>query len=80
MAFVGVCILFQAITSDIYVYNNKTTVASPTAFVPTTAPLNASTMKSLHHWQLDKDSKLIKQQAANIRLVSPAFSVCQALM
>ena len=49
MAFVGVCILFQAITSDIYVFNKKATVASPAVFVPTTAPLNASTIKTPHH-------------------------------
>ena len=45
MVFVGVCIVFQAITSDVYVYNKKKTILSPTVMVPTpTTVINASTL------------------------------------
>lgn len=47
MIFVGVCITFQAITSDIYVYNKKASEASPSvAPITPTTPLNASTIPS----------------------------------
>ena len=45
MVFVGVCIVFQAITSDVYVYNKKKAILSPTVMVPTpTTVINASTL------------------------------------
>ncbi|CAH3018193.1 unnamed protein product [Porites evermanni] len=37
MAFVGVCIIFQAIISDVYVYNKKAVISSPTVS-PTSSP------------------------------------------
>lgn len=37
MAFVGVCIIFQAIISDVYVYNKKAVTSSPT-LSPTSSP------------------------------------------
>jgi len=47
MVFVGVCIIFQAITSDVYVYNKKTSTGSPTVVpVAPTTYINASTIKS----------------------------------
>jgi len=46
MVFVGVCIIFQAITSDVYVYNKKTSTGSPTVVpVAPTTYINASTIK-----------------------------------
>ena len=47
MAFVGVCIIFQAISSDIYVYNKKSPMV-PTSVIPQVLPttsVNASTIK-----------------------------------
>ncbi|XP_020623005.1 uncharacterized protein LOC110060555 [Orbicella faveolata] len=45
MVFVGVCIVFQAIISDVYVYNKKTVIVSPTVLTPTpTTPINASSI------------------------------------
>ena len=45
MAFVGVCIIFQAITSDIYVYNKKIDIESPTVIAPTpTTAIHASSI------------------------------------
>jgi len=44
MVFVGVCIVFQAITSDIYVFNKKTAVPpTPMPTTTPTTPINAST-------------------------------------
>ena len=45
MAFVGVCIIFQAIISDVYVYNKKAVTLSPTMPAPsvTAAIINNST-------------------------------------
>ncbi|XP_078383230.1 uncharacterized protein LOC144665803 [Oculina patagonica] len=48
MAFVGVCIIFQAITSDIYVYNKKTAIVSPTVLTPTPTHINASSIAPPH--------------------------------
>lgn len=41
MAFVGVCIIFQAIISDVYVYNKKAITSSPT--MSTLTPKNENT-------------------------------------
>jgi len=47
MVFVGVCIVFQAITSDIYVFNKKTAVPpTPMPTTTPTTPINASTLSS----------------------------------
>ena len=45
MAFVGVCIIFQAIISDVYVYNKKAVTLSPTMPAPsvTAAIINNGT-------------------------------------
>ena len=45
MAFVGFCIIFQAIISDVYVYNKKAVTLSPTMPAPsvTAAIINNST-------------------------------------
>ena len=40
MAFVGVCIIFQAIISDVYVYNKKAVTLSPTTSAPSVTPAN----------------------------------------
>ena len=49
MAFVGVCIIFQAVTSDVYVYNKKTTIVSPTEIAPTpTQHINYSSVVPPH--------------------------------
>lgn len=42
MAFVGVCIIFQAIISDVYVYNKKAVTSSPTMSTPTPTTVNNS--------------------------------------
>ena len=45
MVFVGLCIIFQAITSDIYVYNKKI-VPATTAGASTVMPtMNATTIR-----------------------------------
>ena len=46
MAFVGVCIIFQAIISDVYVYNKKALTSSPTMSTPTptTGKINFSSV------------------------------------
>lgn len=44
MVFVGVCIVFQAITSDIYIYKKKPAGLSPTVTPTPTTPINATTI------------------------------------
>ena len=48
MVFVAVCITFQAIISDIYVYNKKA-VAPKSTIAPTTIPVNLSSIATIPH-------------------------------
>lgn len=44
MVFVGICIVFQAIISDVYVYNKKKAIVPHTVMTPTPTIVNASTV------------------------------------
>ncbi|KAJ7369753.1 hypothetical protein OS493_036645 [Desmophyllum pertusum] len=66
MAFVGVCIIFQAITSDIYVYNKKIDIESPTVIAPTpTTAIHASSIVPPENRETEENNPWIKKSLNN---------------
>lgn len=61
MAFVGICIIFQAIISDVYVYKKVETQA-PTVIAPTPATLHPSSIVPPTPWVQSSKERMFQDQ------------------